>query len=52
MRSGMPAQHDAARLADLMGGNEIQVTISLDEGSGQSVIWTCDLSREYVTINM
>ena len=52
MRSGMPAEHDAARLAEVMAGKEIQVTASLNEGSGRSVIWTCDLSPEYVKINM
>ncbi len=52
MRSGMPAEHDGARLGEVMAGDEVRVSVSLNEGTGRSVIWTCDLSPEYVRINM
>jgi glutamate N-acetyltransferase/amino-acid N-acetyltransferase len=50
-RAGAPAEPDAARLADVMARDEIRVTVSLGQGTGRGVIWTCDLSPAYVDIN-
>jgi glutamate N-acetyltransferase/amino-acid N-acetyltransferase len=30
---------------------EVQVGIDLHRGKGEAVVWTCDLSYEYVKIN-
>jgi glutamate N-acetyltransferase/amino-acid N-acetyltransferase len=51
-RAGAPAEHDAARLADIMAGDEIRLTVSLEQGTGRGFVWTCDLSRAYVDINV
>lgn len=37
--------------ADYMKGAEITLKIGLGIGSGKAVVWTCDLSHEYITIN-
>jgi len=52
VRGGAPATHDAARLAEVMAGAEIRLAVSLDQGEGRGVMWTCDLSREYVDVNV
>jgi glutamate N-acetyltransferase/amino-acid N-acetyltransferase len=51
-RGGAPAEADSVRLAEVMAQDEIRVTVSLGQGTGRGVIWTCDLSRAYVDINM
>jgi glutamate N-acetyltransferase/amino-acid N-acetyltransferase len=51
-KSGIPAARDEQRLAEVMAQDEIRLTVSLNQGSGRGVIWTCDFSPEYVTINM
>ena len=50
-RGGAPADQGSARLADIMAQDEIRLTVSLGQGTGRGVIWTCDLSRAYVDIN-
>jgi len=51
-QNGVPAARDEDRLAEVMAQDEIRVTVSLNQGSGRGVIWTCDLTREYVEINL
>jgi glutamate N-acetyltransferase/amino-acid N-acetyltransferase len=51
-RGGSPTEPDSARLAEVMAQDEIRVTVSLGQAAGRGVIWTCDLSRAYVDINM
>ncbi len=52
VRAGAPTEHDAAQLADIMAAGEIRLTVSLEQGTGRAFVWTCDLSRAYVDINM
>ncbi len=52
VRGGAAAQHDTARLVEVMANDEIRLTVSLNQGTGRGVVWTCDLSRAYVSINM
>ncbi len=35
----------------ILGQKEINITVSLDGGSGSASFWTCDLSKQYVEIN-
>ncbi len=35
----------------VMKKQEITVRVSLNRGSAETTIWTCDLSHDYVTIN-
>ena len=41
-----------AETATMMQGKEIRITVDLNLGQEEARIYTCDLSREYVTINM
>ncbi|MBI4534941.1 MAG: bifunctional ornithine acetyltransferase/N-acetylglutamate synthase, partial [Ignavibacteriae bacterium] len=34
-----------------LNGKEIKITVNLHQGSHAALFWTCDLSKEYVTIN-
>jgi glutamate N-acetyltransferase/amino-acid N-acetyltransferase len=34
-----------------MKGAEIVVRVDLGRGSARGVVWTCDLSHDYVSIN-
>jgi glutamate N-acetyltransferase/amino-acid N-acetyltransferase len=48
------ARHGGYREADgerVMKQPEITVRVVLDRGSAAAIIWTCDLSHDYVTIN-
>ena len=38
-------------VAAYMRGTEIEIGVDVGIGRGQSTVWTCDLSREYVSIN-
>lgn len=50
-RAGQPAAHDAKRVQKLMAANEVDITVDLGVGKSAKTILTCDLSREYITIN-
>jgi glutamate N-acetyltransferase/amino-acid N-acetyltransferase len=36
---------------EIITGDEVCITVSLNMGKGEAVAWGCDLSEEYVTIN-
>jgi len=40
-----------ARIQEIMGLSEYQITIDLGLGRGEDRVWTCDLSEEYVRLN-
>jgi glutamate N-acetyltransferase/amino-acid N-acetyltransferase len=50
-RGGGTAQPDLARARALFGGKKIRLRIDLGLGRAEAVVWTCDLSPEYVRIN-
>jgi len=50
-RNGAPVAVSRARLAACMKPKEICVRLDLGRGGRQAQIWTCDLSKEYVSIN-
>jgi len=50
-RAGGTAQPDLARARALFGGKKIRLRIDLGLGRAEAVVWTCDLSPEYVRIN-
>ena len=35
----------------VMQQSEIEVRVELGRGSAQTMVWTCDLSHDYVSIN-
>ena len=49
---GAPHDERAPAAADYLTGREIDIEVDLGTGgTGQSTMWTCDLSAEYVRIN-
>jgi glutamate N-acetyltransferase/amino-acid N-acetyltransferase len=49
--SGCPANYDEPSAIALMQQPEWGFRLDLGLGAAQTVVWTCDLSHEYVTIN-
>ena len=43
--------YDEAPVAAHMAGNNIDILVDLGLGSGEAVVWTCDLTHGYITIN-
>jgi len=50
-RRGRPLAFDAARLSRALARKEVLVDLSCGNGRHDATIWTCDLSKEYVSIN-
>jgi glutamate N-acetyltransferase/amino-acid N-acetyltransferase len=50
-RRGRPLVFDAEALSRKMNAKEVQVHLHCGLGEGSATVWTCDLSREYITIN-
>ena len=52
MREGSPVGGvDASRLKDIMAQKEIKVRLKVGNGSGRAMVYTTDLSYDYVKIN-
>lgn len=50
-KAGRPVEYDAARVSQQLAVPEVRVDLACREGKGTGTVWTCDMSREYVTIN-
>jgi glutamate N-acetyltransferase / amino-acid N-acetyltransferase len=50
-RRGQPVGFDPAKLSDALRAPEVQVVLTCNLGKALATCWTCDLSREYITIN-
>ena len=51
-RNGVPHDERAPEAADYLTRNEIDLEVDMGTGgNGTSLMWTCDLSAEYVRIN-
>ena len=50
-RNGMPAAVAREKLVACMKPKEIFVRLDLGQGRQSARVWTCDLSKEYVSIN-
>jgi len=48
---GRPVTGTTPRLAERMKASEITFDLTLGRGPGEATAWTCDFSREYITIN-
>jgi len=48
---GTPVPFDAAPLSRSMKGQDVRLHLTLGDGPFETVFWTCDFSKEYVTIN-
>ncbi len=49
--SGQPADYDERAAIALMQGDEWGIRLDLGAGTSSTMVWTCDLSHEYITIN-
>ena len=50
-RAGRPLTFDPNSVSEAMKAAEVKVDLDCRAGKGSATIWTCDLSKEYVTIN-
>jgi glutamate N-acetyltransferase/amino-acid N-acetyltransferase len=50
-RAGRPMTFDPNAASEAMKAPEVKVDLDCRAGKGSATIWTCDLSKEYVTIN-
>ncbi len=50
-RKGLPVTPVPKRLNNEMKKNEITIQLYLGRGNKSATLWTCDLSKEYVSIN-
>lgn len=51
---GEPQPVDEARAAAILAAEDLEIKVRLSEAAGEgheAVIWTCDFSHEYITIN-
>jgi glutamate N-acetyltransferase/amino-acid N-acetyltransferase len=51
VRNGVDAGTPEKDLAEVMAKSEFTIHLDLGEGNGKFIVWTCDISHEYVTIN-
>ncbi|MEL6404032.1 MAG: bifunctional glutamate N-acetyltransferase/amino-acid acetyltransferase ArgJ [Chloroflexota bacterium] len=49
--AGAKADYDEAEATAIIKHTDITVTLDLNVGDGQAIVWTCDLTHEYVSIN-
>jgi glutamate N-acetyltransferase / amino-acid N-acetyltransferase len=50
-RNGQPIEYDAEKVSQQLGVPEVRVDLACRLGKGEGTVWTCDLSKDYVTIN-
>jgi glutamate N-acetyltransferase/amino-acid N-acetyltransferase len=50
-RHGRPLPFNAEKLSKSLAKSEVRVVLSCRLGKAKATVWTCDLSKEYVTIN-
>jgi glutamate N-acetyltransferase/amino-acid N-acetyltransferase len=50
-RNGTGLDFDETRAKQILGREEIQITLNLNTGSFASTLWTCDLTKQYIHIN-
>jgi glutamate N-acetyltransferase/amino-acid N-acetyltransferase len=50
-RSGQPVKFDPEKTSQLMHTTEVVAELNCGLGQATATVWTCDLSKEYVTIN-
>jgi glutamate N-acetyltransferase/amino-acid N-acetyltransferase len=50
-RGGQPVKFDAEKVSESLKAPEVKVDLACKLGAGEATCWTCDLSKDYVTIN-
>jgi glutamate N-acetyltransferase/amino-acid N-acetyltransferase len=51
VQNGLPLDYDEPKANALAAQPEVTITLDLGMGDEEAIIWTCDLSHEYVSIN-
>ena len=47
----MQTNYKEANLSKYLKKKEIEINVNLSVGKAMSTIWTCDLTKEYISIN-
>lgn len=50
-RNGQPVAFDPAKVSADLAKNEVVAELACRDGKSEATVWTCDLSKDYVTIN-
>jgi glutamate N-acetyltransferase/amino-acid N-acetyltransferase len=50
-KGGKRVDFDAGKVSTALGDKEVVVVLDCGMGKGMARVWTCDLSKEYITIN-
>jgi glutamate N-acetyltransferase/amino-acid N-acetyltransferase len=50
-RAGQPLKFDAEKVSRALAKAEVKVDLTCGLGKAETTVWTCDLSKDYVTIN-
>ncbi|HWE02753.1 MAG TPA: bifunctional glutamate N-acetyltransferase/amino-acid acetyltransferase ArgJ [Tepidisphaeraceae bacterium] len=50
-RNGQPLPFDDAKVSESLKAPEVKAELSCRMGKADATVWTCDLSKDYVTIN-
>ena len=50
-RNGTPVEFDAEQVSGSLNAAEVKVDLACRLGKAEGTVWTCDLSKDYVTIN-
>ena len=50
-RNGQPVEFDKIKVSESLKASEVKAELSCRMGKSDATVWTCDLSKEYVTIN-
>jgi glutamate N-acetyltransferase / amino-acid N-acetyltransferase len=50
-KNGKPLAFDAAQVSDALKAKQVLVDLHCGRTTGQATVWTCDFSKEYVSIN-
>ena len=51
LRHGLPVEFDEDEALKRFEQTQINIDCNLGEGEGKAVIWTCDLTHDYISIN-
>lgn len=51
VENGTPTSYEEEQAAAIFAQSEIDITLEIGAGAGHAVVWTCDLTHEYVSIN-
>jgi glutamate N-acetyltransferase/amino-acid N-acetyltransferase len=49
--NGTPVPFNAAKASAALDAKEVTIDLDCRSGSGDATVWTCDLSKDYITIN-